>query len=59
MHRDIKPSNIIFVNGVATLSDIGLGLAYGIYTTSAFLSFFFVLRWVRETRGVELEEMKA
>jgi len=41
------------------LSDIGLGLAYGIYTTAAVLSFFFVLRWVRETKGMELEEMKA
>jgi MFS transporter, SP family, sugar:H+ symporter len=23
------------------------------------LSFFFVLRWVRETKGVELEEMRS
>jgi SP family sugar:H+ symporter-like MFS transporter len=40
------------------LSDVGLGLAYGIYTASAVLSFFFVWRWVRETKGMELEEMK-
>jgi SP family sugar:H+ symporter-like MFS transporter len=39
------------------LSDAGLGLAYGIYTAAAVLSFFFVLRWVRETKGMELEEM--
>jgi len=34
-----------------------LGLAYGFYTTSAVLSFFFVWRWVRETNGVSLEDM--
>jgi SP family sugar:H+ symporter-like MFS transporter len=39
------------------LSDISLSLAYGLYTIFAVLSFFFVLRWVRETKGVELEEM--
>jgi SP family sugar:H+ symporter-like MFS transporter len=39
------------------LSDAGLGLAYGIYTTAAVLSFFFVLRSVRETKGMELEDM--
>ena len=41
------------------LSDIGLGLAYGIYTASAILSFFFVVRFVSETKGKELEEMRA
>jgi SP family sugar:H+ symporter-like MFS transporter len=40
------------------LSDIGLGLAYGIYTASAILSFFFVVRFVSETKGKELEEMR-
>ena len=40
-------------------SDIGLGLlAYGIYTASAILSFFFVVRFVSETKGKELEEMR-
>jgi MFS transporter, SP family, sugar:H+ symporter len=41
------------------LSNIGLGLAYGIYTAAAILSFFFVLRFVSETKGKELEEMRA
>jgi MFS transporter, SP family, sugar:H+ symporter len=41
------------------LSDIGLGLAYGIYTAAAILSFFFVVRFVSETKGKELEEMRA
>ncbi len=39
------------------LKDAGLGLAYGIYTTSAVLSLLFVLKFVRETKGVELEDM--
>jgi MFS transporter, SP family, sugar:H+ symporter len=41
-----------------SLADIGLGLAYGIYTVCAVLSFFFVLRFVSETKGKVLEEMR-
>jgi SP family sugar:H+ symporter-like MFS transporter len=40
------------------LSDASLGLAYGFYTVCAVLSFVFVLRWVQETKGKELEEMQ-
>lgn len=40
-----------------SLKNAGLGLAYGIYATSALLSLLFVLRFVSETKGVELEEM--
>ena len=40
------------------LKDISLGLAYGIYATFAVVSFLFVARWVRETKGVQLEDMK-
>lgn len=39
------------------LQHLGLGLAYGLYTTFAVLSFFFVWKFVRETKGRELEEM--
>ncbi|KGM12858.1 sugar porter family MFS transporter [Cellulomonas bogoriensis] len=39
------------------LADLSLGLAYGVYTTFALLSFFFVMRFVPETRGKELEDM--
>src|SRR5262249_24496181 len=39
------------------LSDVGLGLAYGVYTFFAFVSVFFVLKFVKETKGRELEEM--
>jgi SP family sugar:H+ symporter-like MFS transporter len=41
------------------LADIGLGLAYGLYAASAIVSFFFVMLWVRETKGMELEAMRA
>lgn len=34
-----------------------LGLAYGFYAVCAVLSFLFVSRWVRETKGVSLEDM--
>lgn len=39
------------------LAGLGLALSYGIYGTFAVLSLFFVLRFVRETRGRALEEM--
>jgi SP family sugar:H+ symporter-like MFS transporter len=39
------------------LKNAGLGIAYGIYAASALLSLFFALRFIRETKGVELEEM--
>jgi MFS transporter, SP family, sugar:H+ symporter len=40
-----------------SLKNAGLGLAYGIYATCALLSLLFVLRFVSETKGVELEKM--
>ncbi|WP_374012588.1 sugar porter family MFS transporter [Pseudoxanthomonas koreensis] len=40
------------------LAGIGLAAAYGLYATAAFLSVFFVLRFVRETKGRELEQME-
>ncbi len=41
-----------------TFSDrLGLGFTYGFYTFFAGLSFFFVLRFVDETNGKELEDM--
>jgi hypothetical protein len=39
------------------LAKTGLGLAYGLYAGAAALSFAFVLRFVKETRGRTLEEM--
>ena len=34
-----------------------LGVAYGFYAVCAVLSFFFVWRWVEETKGMHLEDM--
>ncbi|MCL1957528.1 MAG: sugar porter family MFS transporter, partial [Fibromonadales bacterium] len=39
------------------LAKIGLGGAYGIYSFFAFVSIFFVLKKVQETKGKELEDM--
>jgi SP family sugar:H+ symporter-like MFS transporter len=38
------------------LKTAGLGLAYGLYTAFAILSFFFVWRFVHESKGSELED---
>jgi SP family sugar:H+ symporter-like MFS transporter len=39
------------------LSSIGLSGAYGLYAISAFISIFFVIKYIKETRGVSLEDM--
>ncbi len=39
------------------LVSMGLAFAYSLYTLGAFLSIFFVMKFVHETRGKELEEM--
>ena len=39
------------------LKDVSLALAYGLYATFALLSFFFVLRYIEETKGRQLEDM--
>ena len=39
------------------LKDISLALAYGLYATFALLSFFFVARFIDETKGMQLEDM--
>jgi sugar porter (SP) family MFS transporter len=39
------------------LQKAGLGIAYGIYAIAAAVSLVVVLKWVKETRGKELEEM--
>src|SRR5688572_13874337 len=40
------------------LGSIGLAGAYGLYTIAAVISVFFVLRYVYETKGRELEQME-
>src|SRR6478609_1299859 len=41
------------------LSDFSLGFAYGLYAAFALLSYLFVTKWVKETKGMELEDMQA
>ncbi len=50
-------ANFAISTSFPTFADIGLGFAYGFYTTFALLSFFFVLKFVPETKGRELEDM--
>lgn len=40
------------------LSGIGLAATYGIYLAAAVISVFFVLKYVHETKGKELEQME-
>jgi sugar porter (SP) family MFS transporter len=39
------------------LQYFGLGSAYGLYTIAAAISLFFVLFFIKETKGIELEDM--
>jgi MFS transporter, SP family, sugar:H+ symporter len=50
-------ANWVVTTSFPPLKDAGLGLAYGMYTAFAVLSLLFVLRFVGETKGVELEDM--
>jgi MFS transporter, SP family, sugar:H+ symporter len=50
-------ANFLVSTSFPALAGIGLSFAYGLYAAFAVLSFFFVLLWVRETKGRELEDM--
>lgn len=41
------------------LGSMGLAFAYSLYTIGAVISIFFVIKYVHETKGKELEEMEA
>jgi hypothetical protein len=49
---------LITVTFPILLTGIGLAGAYGLYTLAALVSIYFVLRYVYETRGKELEQME-
>jgi SP family sugar:H+ symporter-like MFS transporter len=51
-------ANFIVSQTFPTLAGLNLGLAYGTYTLMAILSLVFVLAKVKETRGLELEQMQ-
>jgi SP family sugar:H+ symporter-like MFS transporter len=50
-------SNFIVSISFPVLADLSLALAYGLYTAFALLSFFFVLKYVPDTKGKQLEDM--
>lgn len=50
-------ANFIVSASFPGLRTLGLGLAYGLYTAASVLSLFFVVFFVRETKGKELEDM--
>ena len=52
-------ANFIVTVTFQALADLSLTFAYGLYALMALLSFFFVARFVQETKGKELEEMVA
>ncbi|MDO5634747.1 MAG: sugar porter family MFS transporter [Micrococcus sp.] len=50
-------ANFVVSTTFPGLADIGLTFAYGLYASMAVLSFFFVLKFVAETKGRTLEQM--
>jgi SP family sugar:H+ symporter-like MFS transporter len=50
--------NFVVSTTFPALAEVGLGLAYGLYTAAAVLSFLFVAKFVRETKGRQLEDME-
>jgi SP family sugar:H+ symporter-like MFS transporter len=52
-------ANFAITSSFPALAEIGLSFAYGLYAGFALLSLAFVLLAVRETKGVELEDMRA
>ena len=50
-------ANFVISTTFPSMADVGLWFAYGFYTVFALLSLLFVLRFVPETKGVELEDM--
>ncbi|WP_194395833.1 sugar porter family MFS transporter [Microbacterium atlanticum] len=51
-------ANFVISTTFPALAAVGLGLAYGVYTFFAFVAIFFVIRYVRETKGQTLESMQ-
>ena len=51
-------ANFIVSETFPGLVGISLGLAYGLFTLGALVSFFYVWRYVTETKGIQLEDME-
>ena len=52
-------ANFAITSTFPALAELGLTFAYGLYAVFALLSLMFVLFGVRETKGIELEDMRA
>lgn len=52
-------ANFAVTSTFLSLAEIGLAFTYGLYAAFAFLSLLFVMYTVRETKGIELEDMQA
>jgi SP family sugar:H+ symporter-like MFS transporter len=50
-------ANFVISTTFPALAAVGLGLAYGVYTVFAFVAIFFVIKFVKETKGRTLESM--
>ncbi|GAA3284028.1 sugar porter family MFS transporter [Nesterenkonia halobia] len=50
-------ANFVISTVFPSMADLSLVFAYGFYAVSALLSLVFVLKWVPETKGRELEDM--
>lgn len=50
-------ANWIITVSFRGLKDVSLALAYGHYAGFALLSLLFVMRFIRETKGKQLEDM--
>jgi len=50
-------ANFVISTTFPALASVGLGLAYGVYTVFAFVAIFFVIKYVKETKGRTLESM--
>lgn len=51
-------ANFAITSSFPALAEVGLSFAYGLYALFALLSLVFVLVSVRETKGIELEDMQ-
>lgn len=51
-------ANFIVSESFPSLLKVSLGLTYGIFTFFAVVSFFYVTKFVKETKGVQLEDME-
>ncbi|MCH9815109.1 MAG: sugar porter family MFS transporter [Actinomycetia bacterium] len=51
-------ANFIVTAAFPSMASFSLAFAYGVFTVMAVLSFFFVMKFVKETKGMTLESMK-